>query len=217
MLGKRGIEQVYDYHHTHARRKKHVIFSEARGALLREHVGLGKRVLDIGCRDGALTALYCEGNNILGVDIDSRALEIAEQDLSINTLHLDLNESDWNLDQGVFDRVVAGEILEHLYYPDKVIGRVASVLKPDGKFVGSVPNAFNIKNRFRLLLGQKQNTPLSDPTHINHFTREELRKALLVHFKKVEIIPIGRWSKFDFFWPGMFSFSLFFVAQEKRS
>lgn len=91
-----GIETVYNFHHTHNRRENLALFKDLRGEFLRSNIGTDKKVLDIGCRDGELTETYYKGNEVLGVDIDSRALELAEKKLGIKTLHRDLN-GDWSL------------------------------------------------------------------------------------------------------------------------
>src|SRR3989344_5189322 len=119
-----GVEQVYRYHHGTRRGEGFVILSTERGDFLREKIGRGKRVLDVGCRDGALTAAFAEGNEVLGLDIDMHALETARRTLGIQVRHVDLN-ADWGLEAESFDAVVAAEVLEHLYYPEKVIEKIA--------------------------------------------------------------------------------------------
>jgi len=81
-------------------------------------------------------------------------------------------------------------------------------------FVCSVPNAFSLKNRIRLLFGLKKNTPLSDPTHINHFTYAELESLLRAHFSNVEVYGIGRHKMLARVWPGMMAFNFVFVAKK---
>jgi 2-polyprenyl-3-methyl-5-hydroxy-6-metoxy-1,4-benzoquinol methylase len=91
---------------------------------LKNFIGAGKKILDLGCRDGTLTKYYVEGNHVLGVDIDVKALEIAKKNLGVETLEMDLN-GDWKeLGDKTFDIIVAGEVLEHLYYPERVIKKI---------------------------------------------------------------------------------------------
>jgi 2-polyprenyl-3-methyl-5-hydroxy-6-metoxy-1,4-benzoquinol methylase len=47
-----------------------------RGPQFAAWIGTGKRVLDLGCRDGSLTRYYVEGNIVVGVDIDQQALSL---------------------------------------------------------------------------------------------------------------------------------------------
>lgn len=206
-----ALDKMYQTHHRSGARYDASILKSNRGAFLRKNIGTGKKVLDIGCRDGALTSEYCAGNDVVGVDIDSKALEKTAS-YGVRTMQFNLTDV-WPLDDEAFDRVVAGEVLEHLYFPELVLKEVKRVLRPGGLFIGSVPNAFNLKNRFRLFLGQKRFTPLSDPTHINHFSRTELLEMLSKDFEEVEIVPLGKYKILDSLWPGMFSFGLLFRAR----
>ncbi len=209
------LASTYAHHHASGRRLGQSVFKYQRGELLQSAIGQGKKILDIGCRDGELTSMYAAGNHITGVDIDAGALDAARDRLGIQTLSFDLTE-EWPLPYRQFDVVVAGEVLEHLYFPAQIVGRVAHVLRDDGVFVGSVPNAFSLKNRIRLFFGNKRNTPLADPTHINHFSRSELLAMLAKQFEQVEIRPLGRFTWLDHLFPGMFSFMLFFTARGVR-
>lgn len=190
-----------------------MLLGDERGAFLRDHVGTGKRVLDIGCRDGALTASYKDGNEVLGLDIDSVALARATESLGIETRQTDLN-GEWGIVPGAYDVVVAAEVVEHLYYPDAVFSKVETALVPGGIFLGTVPNAFSLAHRARYLMKQKRNTPLMDPTHINHFLVEELRRLLESRFEEVEIIGLGRLGRLARFFPQAFAYDLAFVAKK---
>ena len=207
-----SLARIYEKHHATQRGDGFVLLGDVRGAFLKSALGTGKRVLDIGCRDGALTKSFAEGNTVVGADIDAEALARARANLGIETIQIDLN-ADWGVAPRSFDAVVAAEILEHLYYPAVVIGKVADVLKPEGMFVGTVPSAFSLVNRLRYLVKRKKGTPLEDPTHINHFTVAELRALLGERFENVEVIGYGRLGWLARRFPQTFAFGLFFVAK----
>jgi 2-polyprenyl-3-methyl-5-hydroxy-6-metoxy-1,4-benzoquinol methylase len=207
-----NLGNIYTHHHKTARQAGFSILKDERGALLAGLVGRGKKVLDIGCRDGALTKYFATGNDVVGIDIDDAALSRAKE-LGIEVMNVDLN-GDWTeLEARKFDVVVAGEVLEHLYYPEKVAGKAVRHLNPGGKFIGSVPNAFSLKNRVRYLAGRKAYTPLSDPTHITQFHINELDSLLRRHFREVEIRGLGRYKRLARLSPGLFGFDLFFIAR----
>lgn len=210
-----GLEQTYIKHHTKGGRRGITMFGNERGVFLRKHIGTGNRVLDIGCRDGELTKEFYKNNTVLGVDIDSMALREVSSTLGIETKKLDLHD-DWGLSRDFYDVVVAGEVLEHLYYTDVVLEKIAFVLKKDGMLIGSVPNAFSLINRLRLFRGNKKGTTLHDPTHINHFKYNELETLLKKHFTEVSIEPFGNYAWLDRFFPGWFSFMFLFVAKNKK-
>jgi len=210
----KNLGNIYTRHHENEREKGFSIMKDERSALLKNFIGIGKKVMDIGCRDGVLTKSFVEGNEVLGLDIDNQALSEIKSSLGIEVMNIDLNGEWQELGDRKFDVVVAGEVLEHLYYPEEVITKVKSHLKEGGLFLGSVPNAFSLKNRLRYLLGNKRYTPLSDPTHINHFSYQELKRILKRHFKYVEIIGLGRYHRFSKWFPNAIAFILFFKVSD---
>ena len=173
-----SLEQNYQKHHSDRRRGGFAILEKERGVLFKKLVGTGKKVLDLGCRDGVITKYFVEGNDVTGADIDSSSLESINKNLGVKTLHLDIQSDSWPIQPESFDAVVAGELLEHLYFPAEVVARVNKILKPGGLFVGSVPNAYALKNRIKYLFAIKRGTPLEDPMHINQFSWQELEEIL---------------------------------------
>lgn len=180
-----GLEQLSERYAEHNRLERGAGFVFAgpeRVALFQRYVGgPGRRVLDLGCRDGALTRAYAEGNDVVGVDADRDALAAASE-LGIETRWADLDEP-LPFDEASFDVVVAGELLEHLRNPHALVTDVRRVLRPGGTFVASVPNAYRLKNRLRFLAGRK---PEDDPTHLQMFSGDDVR-ALLSAFDEPEL------------------------------
>jgi SAM-dependent methyltransferase len=167
------LEAVYRAHHEARRPPDFVFCGPERSALFRKWVGAGARVLDLGCRFGALTRSYVDGNEVVGVDVDRRALDRAAE-LGIETLWADAAEPLPVPDQS-FDVVVAGELLEHLPTPESTVAEARRVLRPGGRLVGSVPNAYRLKNRLSFLTGRP---PEQDPTHVQLFSPARLTKLL---------------------------------------
>jgi len=206
------LGSMYEQHHAAHRPTGYTILGKERGALMSRAIGVGKKILDIGCRDGALTSFFVQGNDVTGVDIDQRSLARAADQLGIKTILGDVN-GDWSVFGGPYDIVVLGEILEHLYFPETVLDKVKQVLKEGGMLIGTVPNAFSLKNRVRYLFGKKKNTPLSDPTHINQFLYDELFAMLRARFVTVELIGLGRYTRLSKWFPKWFAFDLLFIAR----
>jgi len=186
MQQKDSLEALYRAHHERGKRYGYLFCHGMRGPYLRQWIGQGRKVLDLGCRDGMLTEFYAKGNEVVGVDIDTKALELARSRLGVETLWLDLN-AEWPFPKASFDVVVACEILEHLFFLDSFVEKVASVLKPGGLFIGSVPNAFRMRNRMKFLFGKEYE---SDPTHVRQFSADKLRSFLSKTFQTVDIIPL---------------------------
>jgi 2-polyprenyl-3-methyl-5-hydroxy-6-metoxy-1,4-benzoquinol methylase len=190
-----SLEQLSDRYGKHNRLERGAGFVFAgpeRIELFRRYVGgEGRRVLDLGCRDGALTQSYASGNEIVGVDADREALAEAEK-LGIQTRWADLDEP-LQFEDESFDVVVAGELLEHLRDPLRLVSEARRVLRPGGVFVASVPNAYRMKNRLRFLLGRK---PEDDPTHLQMFSPHQVCALLAgfedqhVHFIAGRLVPL---------------------------
>ena len=71
-----------------------------------------------------------------------------------------------------FDSVVSFQVIEHIEEDIDFVREVARVLRPNGKFVVSTPNA-----------------PMSltrNPWHVREYNADELRNLLECHFSKVE-------------------------------
>lgn len=184
------LDERYRAHH--GKRQEFVFGADDRASLLAQLVGgPGLRVLDLGCRTGALTQHYATGNEVVGIDVDQAALTAAVERLGIETVWADVEDSLPFADAS-FDVVVAGELLEHLADPAAAVAEARRVLRPGGRFVGSVPNPFRLKGRLRYLAGRH---PETDATHLQLFSPTALR-ALLAGFDEVEVrFAVGRYVR----------------------
>ena len=165
------LEQEYRAHHERSRPSTFIFGGAERSEPIARRVGSGVRVLDLGCRSGALTSHYLAGNAIVGVDVDREALAEAAK-LGIETLFADLDEALPFADAS-FDVVIVAEILEHLQFPARLVEEAARVLRPGGRIVGSVPNGYRLKSRLEFLLG---GPPDRDPTHLQLFAPDHVRR-----------------------------------------
>jgi SAM-dependent methyltransferase len=179
------LGERYEEHHRERRDEGDFVFVPERIPILVAAIGRGKRVLDLGCRSGALTRHFVEGNTVVGLDVDPSALEKAAA-LGIEPVQANVEEP-LPFEDASFDAVVAGELLEHLLFPDALVAEIHRVLRPHGVLVGSVPNAFRVQSRLRFLRGQ---APEDDPTHLRMFSPAALRQ-LLAGFERVELHFVG--------------------------
>ena len=181
---------IYGKHHAGGARYGFTIDGEERGAWFAERIreaatALAKPVLDvldIGCRDGTLTRMYGRGHRHHGLDVDPEAVRRALES------GLDVKKHDLNIEPLPFanetlDVVVAGEVLEHLQWPEAVVKDLHAALRPGGRFIGSVPNAFRLRNRILFLLGREFEI---DPTHLHSFSPSAVRR-LLAPFRSVSL------------------------------
>ncbi len=207
MSGLEQLSERYGEHHRSARSEDFVYAGPERIDLFRRYVGgPGRRVLDLGCRYGALTRAYAEGNDVVGVDVDRDALAEAAK-LGIETRWADVDEP-LPFEEESFDVVVAGELLEHVRDPQRLVAEAGRVLRPGGTLVGSVPNAFRLKNRLRFLAGRK---PEDDPTHLHMFSPADVDLLLGAFVDRDLQFIAGRFVRLH---PRLFANDIVFVGRK---
>lgn len=209
MSRREHLRERYERHHS-SRTETFVFGGDERAAVFAELIGgPGVRVLDLGCRYGALTRAYAGGNQVVGVDVDRDALAHAADSLGIETLWADVEEP-LPLEAESFDAVVAGELIEHLREPERLVAEIRRVLRPGGVFVGSVPNFFRLPNRLAMLRGG----PLDhDPTHLRIFAPRDVQR-LLAGWTDVELRYVA--SRFLRASPRLFGNIVVFSARKPR-
>jgi SAM-dependent methyltransferase len=196
----------YEKHHRERRASGEFVFVPERVPILVRAVGgPGRRVLDLGCRSGAVTQHYLPGNEVVGLDVDLAALRRAAE-RGIQPMHCNVEEQ-LPFDNGSFDVVVAGEMLEHVRAPDEVVAEVRRVLRPGGTFAGSVPNAYRFQSRLLFLAGRP---PENDPTHLHMYSPAAL-EALLAGFATPELFFVG--GRYRRLHPRLLAKDMVFVAR----
>lgn len=140
-------------------------------------------VLEFGPASGRLTKYLKEkyGCKVYIVELDEEAGKIASQ-YAEGAVIGDIEKYEW-LDKFAdikFDYVLFADVLEHLYYPEKVLEKVKSLLKPDGYIIMSLPNISHnsiiidlLENKF-----EYKSTGLLDNTHIRFWTYDNIENML---------------------------------------
>jgi 2-polyprenyl-3-methyl-5-hydroxy-6-metoxy-1,4-benzoquinol methylase len=137
------------------------------------------RVLDVGCRTGAMGALLREaGHDVTGIELDPvlaaqarrRLDRVVEAD--IETLARDRTDPG-----GPFDCIVFADVLEHLRDPWSVVRWADGLLGAGGTVVVSIPNIRHVTTFWHLAVRRRwprEEMGLFDRTHIRFFTRKDL-------------------------------------------
>jgi ubiquinone/menaquinone biosynthesis C-methylase UbiE len=98
-----------------------------------------RKVLDVGCGNGFVVALYARGGaDVTGVDLTSRAIELTRKRLGYLGLQARLrqaNAEELPFADASFDLVTSFGVLHHTPDTAKAIGEVYRVLKPGGKTI----------------------------------------------------------------------------------
>ena len=184
---KTQVSEFYEEFQSHGK-YDYLYGDEDRKELYVDLIGKGHRILEVGCRAGNLTQYFHEGHEVVGIDVDRNALKEFTKRLSLTGHWVDADSEDFPFDDAQFDVVVFSEVMEHLRFPKKALKEIARVLKPDGRLIGSVPNAFRLRNRLKFLLGKPYEV---DASHLRSYSHTLLRKELSSCFEQIEIHPIS--------------------------
>ena len=131
-----------------------------------------KKILDIGCSGGEFGVyLRKRGAHVTGVDISSKFINEAKKNLD-KAHKVDLNDGKLPFKNNQFDLVIASEVLEHLFRPNRIIKESKRVIKKGGKIVFSTPNLLYWGNRINFLKGKFKYTDsgVFDESHIHFYT-----------------------------------------------
>lgn len=164
---------------------------------IREAVGAGECILDLGCGSGVmLEAVGGRFNKCVGLDISKARLLKAGRE---NQNNWEFREADLNADFPVVsdsvDVVIANQVIEHIIDPMQFAKEVYRVLKPGGRCVITTPNIRYIRHFSSLLFSG--NGPRTaggntldgawDDGHLHYFTHRDLRTIFsLSGFVRVE-------------------------------
>lgn len=137
-----------------------------------------KRVLDLGCSDGALSLrLRKLGHDVTAVDLE-------EHEGVRERVHRFVAA---NLDDGVpdevgdgYDIVMCADVLEHVRHPEKLLEGARRVLAPGGSIIASVPNFAHWYPRTRVALGafDYDRRGILDAGHLRFFTRRSFEHLI---------------------------------------
>jgi SAM-dependent methyltransferase len=99
----------------------------------------GKRLLDVGCGDGALALEFVRlGAVVTGLDTDSEIIAAARRRIGIASTQMQLIEGgaeELPFADGTFDRVVAVTVLCFVHDVGRAVAEMARVLRPGGRLV----------------------------------------------------------------------------------
>ncbi|GJE61337.1 methyltransferase domain-containing protein [Methylobacterium trifolii] len=141
-----------------------------------------RRVLEIGCGEGALAAVYAERNpnaHYTAVEVHPPSAAVARGRVD-RLIEGDIEAMSDAEAGGPFDLALMGDVLEHLAEPGRMLTRIFDLLEPGGHFVACVPNIAHWSALRELMSGRwpAHDSGLFDRTHLRFFTRDSLQEAL---------------------------------------
>jgi ubiquinone/menaquinone biosynthesis C-methylase UbiE len=154
------------------------------------------QLLDVAAGSGiAASALADQGWKVSAVDISDELVEQIRSRVPIEALTHDLAAGPLPFDDGSFDAVFAGEILEHLVDTGGFLAELCRVMRPGGIAVLTTPNLASLENRMRLAVGRYPiwvEYELGGQGHVRAYTLPALRAQLRRHGFRVER-ELGNW------------------------
>jgi len=141
--------------------------------------GGARRLLDVGCADGAFPRfMKARGWDVEGVEVSAVAQGISDFRVYTEEFqHIPVNEP-------AYDAVTAWAVLEHVHDPMAYFRKASAVLRKDGLFVFLVPNFVSVAARSLFCEDV--------PRHIYFFTRQTVGQYLEKNGLRLEREDNGR-------------------------
>lgn len=149
-----------------------------------------RRVLDVGCSDGALgKQLKSSGMEVVGVELNAEACRKAGNVLD-KVFSANVENFSLPFPAGYFDCILFADILEHLHNPGDVLKKYGFYLNNNGVVISSIPNIRYYKAVIRLLRGSwdYMDGGILDKSHLRFFTLINIKEMFQEAGYKIERI-----------------------------
>jgi len=139
-----------------------------------------KKIMDVGCGNGAFAAIVKEKNHA-----EVWGIELMEQEAVVAQTVLDkvfvgpCEQFIQDLPEGYFDVIYFNDVLEHLADPYTVLGILKSKLAKDGVIISSIPNVRFFRTFAKVVFGKDwkyDEYGIMDKTHLRFFTGKSIRR-----------------------------------------
>jgi len=162
------------------------------------HLDARMRVLDVGCGNGWMSAVFARhGCTVVGIDPSEQGVAVARQ--TYPSIRFEVCEAGEHmldsLGERPFDLVISTEVVEHLYGPMSYAVGIFGALRPGGRFVCTTPYHGYLKNLSLALAGKHDfhTHPLRQGGHIKFWSRATLTTLLeRAGFVDIEFRGAGR-------------------------
>jgi 2-polyprenyl-3-methyl-5-hydroxy-6-metoxy-1,4-benzoquinol methylase len=139
--------------------------------------------LDLGCGNGYIASrLHAIGYRVTGVDLSPDGITLARQAypdirFEVASIYDDVAQI---LGETDFDLVVSSEVIEHLYFPRKLLQNAYRILRPGGSLIVTTPYHGYLKNLALSLFDKwdDHHTVNWDGGHIKFFSEGTLTAFL---------------------------------------
>lgn len=138
-----------------------------------------RRALDVGCGYGNMAKRLKNERaiEVVGIEKEERAVNIAKDNVD-KLIIGDAEDMKLPFEEGYFDCIVYGDVLEHLKEPWKLFKKHTYYLKKGGYCIASIPNIAHYSVIKGLMNDKWEYTSsgIMDKTHLRFFTIEGIRR-----------------------------------------
>ena len=164
----------------------------------------GLRILDAGCGNGFIAGKLAElGHNVVAFDLSYDGIAIARRTYPHIQFEVLSVYDDLFVIAKEMDLVISSEVIEHLFYPQRYLRNLYSVIQPSGWIILTTPYHGYLKNLTLSVLNlwDKHHTVDWEGGHIKFFSQKTLTKMLLdTGFANLTFSNAGRGR---WFWKSM--------------
>ena len=145
----------------------------------------GSKILDLGCGRGEFLRGFIRcGLNGYGVDQSTIAKSICPE---AEILQSDLENEPLPYNDNTFDIVFSKSVLEHFYFPEKLVIEIYRIVKPNGLVITMVPDWESVYKTF-----------YEDYTHRTPFTVNSLKDIFLIN--GFDDVKVEKFRQLPFLW-----------------
>lgn len=192
------LSHSYGWHSTEATPAHDYLWPAIERLLPPKEHNVRPRVLDLGCGNGYIASrLYALDMLVTGVDASSDGITLAKRAypgirFETASVYDDLTDL---LGQGEFDLVISSEVIEHLFFPRKLLQNAFALLRPGGNAILTTVYHGYLKNLALSVLNKwdDHHTVHWDGGHVKFFSKRTLRSMLEeAGFSRVRFANAGR-------------------------
>lgn len=175
-----------------------------------------KKVLDVGCGEGAMIYELKQKYNIETWGIEFMEAEALKAKEKLNHVIIDTVENSIDkLPDNYFDVIYFNDVLEHLANPNSVLAKIRTKLSGNGVIISSIPNV-RYHSVFKQYIFKKDwkydNAGVMDFTHLRFFTSKSIKD--MYREAGYEIIKHQGINKTKSLMPYLYNLLLLFTASD---
>lgn len=136
---------------------------------------VGRKVLDLGCGEGELSAALAQDHDVDGLDWSISAIRMAQRE-ALNAGFIVGDAIDTPYADSQFDTVVLANLFEHVESPCALLREAHRLLRDDGRLILSTPSRYKTRNFRRIIRGAK--VQLNSKFHVTEYTNGQVKEML---------------------------------------